>query len=218
MKFLSLDGLTHLCAELDRRVNELIGAVRKDRAFIAPIAAEVYNHQLYIRGAKFYLDQGYVPYVFRLIRKRNQFNPNNYPQKFIELHGPNKPRKGWCMFGCSDAVHIDSDNLFSFTLAPHQFIADRDKLSGYDFSPLPDALVHINPEYDTIAWGRSTIGTVKETEGNYLRGRLIKLRFAIAFGKPCQQWKKISIADMESPLAQFSVLHVPTIGLVFGKH
>lgn len=197
----------------------------------AQIHVTVENGALRIYGYSALARAGYVPYLFRLTRKRNR-----YKDKFIDnslIYDSKKycsKRIGWNLFGSVYTVKVQNiagkKNVLCFSQSDH------DKLScdSSSYSTAPESLISVSTKTDEdgltldyVAWGRSMIPMYNrnsyKTQGR-VKHRMIKLKFAIAYGprmSPCR--KRITPANMVSSLAEFSVVYNPaaTNKWSFGK-
>lgn len=181
----------------------------------AQISCVVRNGKLHVFGAENLIADGYVPYLFRPVRKRNP-----YKDKFAtaEQRAAIKyctPTKGWGLFGSIYAVKVSGTEV-AFSTNGHGYLC----VEANGYSTLPSALVskHTNARGDvTFGWGRSS---VKLTDPNCSgKERMIRLRFGIGFAKPIYPGRaKITPANLASSLAEFSVIYNPSTGSWhFGK-
>ena len=174
----------------------------------AQISCDVANGNLHIKGASKLTSAGYVPYLFRLTRKRNQFhekerNDSNRHKKYCPIS------KGWHLYGSCYAVKIERDTL----LFSRNGRAELHRPSE-DYSPQPQALVRVHTNskgHKSIGWGRSTIVLNNlENAKNQKKMRMIRLRFAVGFAKKMTPGKSaITPANLVSSLAEFSLVFDP---------
>ena len=172
------------------------------------ISCEVVNHQLHIKGASKLTAAGYVPYLFRLTRKRNHYhhrerNESNMNKKYCPQS------KGWHLYGSCHTVTMERDTLlFSTNSKPYIH-----KVAS-DYSPKASTLVSVHTHkkgYKSIGWGRSTIilnnlENAKKPE----KMRMIRLRYAVGFAKRMTPGKiQITPANLVSSLAEFSLVFDP---------
>ncbi len=166
------------------------------------IGCAVIDNQLRIYGAgKLTLD-GYVPYIFRHVRKRNPFKHRDYPDN-TRKYCPKT--KGWALYGSRHAVKIEGD-IVKFAVCPHCYL----DIPQTKFSATPETFLslHVNKWGEpTVAWGRSVI-SLRDRNKTIDDHRLIKLRFGIGFGKPQDpgSWR-ITPAELVTPLAEFSIIY-----------
>lgn len=174
----------------------------------AQISCDVANGNLHIKGAAKLTSAGYVPYLFRLTRKRNQFhekerNDSNRHKKYCPIS------KGWHLYGSCYAVKIERDTLLFSRNARAQLHRPSE-----DYSPQPQALVRVHTNskgHKSIGWGRSTIVLNNlENAKNQKKMRMIRLRFAVGFAKKMTPGKSaITPANLVSSLAEFSLVFDP---------
>lgn len=174
----------------------------------AQISVAVVNGQLQIFGAQQLIADGYVPYLFRLTRKRNQWDD----KVAIEAGASRKKycdkRKGWNLYGSVHTVHIDGTTL-SFSTNGKSHLSE--KAIGY--SSLPGTLVSHHTRKDgtpTFGWGRSVVSLLDRKSGTK-KHRMIRLRFAIGFAKKIMPGRSlITTANLVSSLAEFSLIYNPS--------
>lgn len=174
----------------------------------AQISVAVVNGQLKIYGAQQLMADGYVPYLFRLTRKRNEWDD----KVAIAAGAPRKKycdkRKGWNLYGSVYTVQITGSTLtFSTNSKSHLSV----KAAAY--SPLPDTLVSHHTRKDgipTFGWGRSSVKLV-DRKSSTKKHRMIRLRFAIGFAKKIMPGRSlITTANLVSSLAEFSLIYNPS--------
>lgn len=187
------------------------GSNLQNQIVVSPtkISCYVKEEFIYVSGADKLIEEGFVPYLFRFTKKRNQFrhkpkyanyNPN---RKFCDIV------KGWNLFGSRHAVCI-IDNILQFSLN------SRDKLhcEAWEYDPCIETLVHThhNDKGEIIVpWGKRTISSIDfRTDEN--KHRMLRLRYALAFGRPMDMGShKITPDMMVTPLAEFSAVFDPVI-------
>lgn len=174
----------------------------------AQIQVTVENGVLRLYGAQQLVADGYVPYLFRLTRKRNPWRDKvaiaagNPTKKYCEK------RKGWNLFGTYYMVKIATGNIITFSTNQH-FNLCR---TAQGYSNEPTALVKLHTRKDgtpCIGWGRSVISLLDPK--NPKKHRMIRLRFAIGFAKKILPGRSlITTANLVSSLAEFSVIYNPS--------
>ena len=178
----------------------------------AQISVAVVNGTLRIYGAQQLIADGYVPYLFRHTRKRNQWGD----KLVIEAGGATKKycdkRKGWNLYGSVHSVKISGS--FSTNSKTDQSTV------AVGYSTSPDALVTVHIRRDgtpSIGWGRSTISMLDPKNPN--KHRMIRLRFAVGLAKKMLPGRSlITTANLASSLAEFSIIYNPNTKLwTFGK-
>lgn len=183
----------------------------------AQISCVVINGSLHILGAQNLMANGYVPYLFRPVKKRNPYKDKDATaeQRANKKYGP--ATKGWGIFGSIYSVKVDGTAV-SFSTNSHAHYCT--KAVGY--TSVPSALVsrHVKANGDvTFGWGRSSV-TLRDTRNTRAnKERMIRLRFGIGFAKPIYPGRaKITPANLASALAEFSVIYNPdTKQWTFGK-
>ena len=174
----------------------------------AQIQVTAENGVLRLYGAQQLVADGYVPYLFRLTRKRNPWRD----KVAIAAGNPTKKycdrRKGWNLFGTYYMVKIATGNILTFSTNPH-FNLCR---TAQGYSNEPTALVKLHTRKDgtpCIGWGRSVISLLDPK--NPKKHRMIRLRFAIGFAKKILPGRSlITTANLVSSLAEFSVIYNPS--------
>ncbi len=172
----------------------------------AQIAVAVVNGTLRIYGAQQLIADGYVPYLFRHTRKRNQWGD----KLVIEAGGATKKycdkRKGWNLYGSVHSVKISGSTL-SFSTNPKT----EQTTVAIGYSTSPDALVTVHTRRDgtpSIGWGRSTISLLDPK--NPKKHRMIRLRFAVGLAKKMLPGRSlITTANLANSLAEFSIIYNP---------
>lgn len=199
-------GVTELqskVAELAQLLSELQGGgAVVATAQRAHISCEIVDGQLFINGATQLIDKGYVPYLFRWTRKRNQFH---HKQKYLKPGDEDKRycrvSKGWHCFGSRFAIRLDRRQILFATGSHSEF-----NLPNRSYSADPTNLVQGIKVLDQIGWGRSVI-SLKDRFGKY---RMLRLRFAIGFAVPLLHGhKSMKPSYMLSNLAEFSLVFNP---------
>ena len=175
----------------------------------AQISVVVENGILRLFGAQQLVADGYVPYLFRLTRKRNQWGD----RVALEAGAARKKycdrRKGWNLFGSCYMVKIASGNILTFNAKSHHDLCTPSET----YAATPDTLVkQFNRRSDNapcIGWGRSVVSLLDPN--NAQKHRLIRLRFAIGFAKKILPGRSlITTANLVSSLAEFAVIYNPS--------
>ena len=174
----------------------------------AQISVAVVNGQLKIYGAQQLMADGYVPYLFRLTRKRNQLGDK------VALEAGAKPkkdcdkRKGWNLYGSVYTVQITGTTL-TFSTNGKSHLCEK----AIAYSPLPDTLVSHHTRKDgtpTFGWGRSSVKLI-DRKSSTKKHRMIRLRFAIGFAKKIMPGRSlITTANLVSSLAEFALIYNPS--------
>lgn len=180
------------------------------------ISCVVRDGELHVLGAANLIANGYVPYIFRLVRKRNQFEDKDVPKEERKPYGP--AYKGWGVMGSIYTVRVSGTKVeISKNGRSHMCVAAYD---GY--SPDPYYFVSHNTDEQgrpTVGYGRSSISLLDPKDAKQKKERMIRLRFAIGFAKPIYPGRaKITPANLASSLAEFSLIYNTANGQwYFGK-
>lgn len=174
----------------------------------AQIQVTAENGVLRLYGAQQLVADGFVPYLFRLTRKRSPWRD----KVAIAAGNPKKKycdkRKGWNLFGTYYMVKIATGNILTFSTNPHYNLCR----AAQGYSNEPTALVKLHTRKDgtpCIGWGRSVISLLDPK--NPKKHRMIRLRFAIGFAKKILPGRSlITTANLVSSLAEFSVIYNPS--------
>lgn len=155
---------------------------------------------------------GYVPYLFRLTKKRNRFDYNRVSessQRYCSV------RKGWNLYGSRHAVKILSDNTLAVCTDKKEMTIQK-----MSFSNAASNFVYQYTNANgvpCVGWGKSIIRLVDNK--NTQKHRMLKLRFAVAFGPKIDPtaWR-ITPSEMVTPLMEFSLVYdTTTQSWFFGK-
>ncbi len=171
------------------------------------IACQVVNGELRLIGAQKLIAAGYVPYLFRHTRKRNQYH---HKSDYRPTDAANKKycphSKGWHCYGSRHAINLSGVTV-TFSLQAKTDI----HLSSTDYSSSPTALFRVHTRKDgkhSVGWGRSTV--ILEERRKQTRHRMLRFRFAIGFAKKFDPGKiAVTPANLVSSLAEFSVVYDP---------
>lgn len=179
------------------------------------IAVSVKGDRLVVLGAHVLQEKGYVPYLFRLTKKRNPFKNKFVDAEILIDKKYCKQKKGWNLYGSRYAIRLSDNTLEISTGGHHFFSSPSDTTVGYSWQPNTLFPIHNSSGGPTVPWGKSMV-SLKDSKGNY---RMLRFRFALAFGKPIEPGRvSISPAHMISTMAEFSVIFDPiTQTFVYGK-
>ncbi len=174
----------------------------------AQISVAVENGKLRLLGAQQLVADGYVPYLFRNTRKRNQWGD----KVAIAAGEPRKKycdkRKGWNLFGSCYTVKIDTGNYLAFSTNSHTHYCEPANAYAYT----SETIVKTFKRRDGtpfVAWGRSCVCMLDPK--NAKKHRMMRFRFAIGFAKQILPGRsRISIANLVSSLAEFTIVYNPT--------
>lgn len=174
----------------------------------AQIQVTVENGSLRLFGAQQLVADGYVPYLFRLTRKRNPWHDKVALEAGVSPKRYCDKRKGWNLFGTCHMVKIDTGNYLAFNTNPHYNLCKPSEV----YSTSPTTLIRQNTRDDgtpCIGWGRSIISLLDPKNAN--KHRMIRLRFAIGFAKKILPGRSlVTTANLVSSLAEFSVIYNPS--------
>lgn len=175
----------------------------------AQIQVSVDRGRLRIYGAAQLIADGYVPYLFRLTRKRNQWNDKVALQSGVERKKYCAVRKGWNLYGSCHSIYIATDNTIGFSTNPHSHQSQK----AASYSTAPETLVTHHTRADgsqTFGWGRSSVALL-DRKSKVNRHRMIRLRFAVGFAKKILPGRSlVTTANLVSSLAEFSLIYNPT--------
>ncbi len=182
------------------------------------ISCVVTDGYLHVLGAANLIANGYVPYIFRLVRKRNPFDDKDADPdiKAKKKYGP--ATKGWGVMGSIYTARLNGSRLeISKNGRCHMCIKP---VAGY--SPEPSYFVSHGKDDDgnpTVGYGRSSVSLLDHKDKKGQRERMIRLRYAVGFAKPIYPGRsKITPANLASSLAEFSLIYdTATQSWSFGK-
>lgn len=201
----SISDLEQLLTSIQSEIEKLKGSSGSDTSgSLTAISVQTEGDRLYVLGARKLIDDGYIPYLFRHSRKRNRFNEINSTsgQKYC------RERRGWNLFGSCYTVRMDG-NKFTFKADS----GTEFTLPSNNYSDSPQTLVceHLSSSgIPTVAWGRNCISLLDPKNPN--KRRMIRLRFAIGFSRIITPGRKrVTIADLVSTLAEFSLVYDPKL-------
>lgn len=170
------------------------------------ITCVVIDGYLHVLGAANLIANGYVPYIFRLVRKRNPFDDKDASaeEKDKKKYGP--ATKGWGVLGSIYTAKMNGSRLeISKNGRNHMCIKAT---NGY--SPEPYYFVSHGTDKSgrpTVGYGRSSVSMLDRKDPKGKRQRMIRLRYAIGFAKPIYPGRaKITPANLASSLAEFSLI------------
>lgn len=199
-----VDNINKLISQLQEAIDVLNAQPFTNKTNISVI---VENNAVRVMGFKQLVDEGCVPYIFRNIKKRNMYKHKNNPDAGGKIRYCSK-RKGWNLWGSRHAVRVSIDKgIVEFSLNNKYELTNE----ALGFASVPSALIHVHTNkdgYKCVGWGRSII-LLHDRHNNY-KPRMVRLRLAIAFGKPRDHGRaRISPDFMMSNLAEFSIVYNP---------
>ena len=167
----------------------------------------VEDKMLRISGVDALLKAGYVPYIFRNIKKRNRYRlAGKTPQEIFE-HGRPPVRKGWSLYGSMYSLKIDSGVVLFSTADPK--LHSRSDMPTGEFSHKPQTLLVKSVDADGheyFNWGHKKIPMTGYNNKGVIRKRNLRFRFAIGFAPPIKPGRRrITTADLVSELVEFKV-------------
>lgn len=173
----------------------------------AQITVQVSDGSLLLFGGSQLVADGYVPYLFRLTRKRNKWNDKVALEAGASRKKYCDKRKGWNLFGSVHTVKLNG-TVLTFTTSLHSFMSKE--ASGYTSSPTALVRCFTNSRGEPcFAWGRSVVSLLDPK--NPKKHRMIRLRFAVGFAKKIYPGRtRITPANLVSSLAEFSVIYNPS--------
>ena len=169
-----------------------------------------------VYGCHYLLENGYVPYLFRLTKKRNRFADRTASDEKRAAKKHCQPKKGWNLYGSRYAVRI-TNGVLEFSTALRRNLGHSEAATSY--SRLASTLfpIHINTHgNECVPWGRSIVELTERSTG---ARRMLRFRFALGFSKPREPGRKlITPSNMISTMAEFSVIYDPVTNTWhFGK-
>ena len=177
------------------------------------IQTVVENKKLLLLNAQYYLDKGFIPFVFRKTKKRNRTRHELSPNK----RGPQ--RKGWHVIGGSPhCVNINKSCIVAFADVPLDEWHDLYRKT-FNYSQSPDALVRPCIVDDTelyVNWGKVQVSNFDRHSNS---PRMLRFEYGIGFGRTYERNREtITPCSLVSNLAMFSVIYdTATKKWYFGK-
>lgn len=209
-----LNNARHAIADIEKLLDVIqtkLGMTEGSKSLYntAQIQVSVENGVLRLYGAQQLIEDGYVPYLFRLTRKRNPWDDKVALEDGAERKKYCDKRKGWNLFGTCYMVKIATGNILTFNAKSHHDLCTPSET----YAATPDTLVkQFNRRSDNapcIGWGRSVVSLLDPN--NAQKHRLIRLRFAIGFAKKILPGRSlITTANLVSSLAEFAVIYNPS--------
>ena len=199
--------LTTAMADLLKRLGVGDGTSVPKIFTTAQIGVRVRGGRLELYGHKALVSAGYVPYIFRWTRKRNQFK-DKYASDANKGRKYCTETKGWHLYGSIHAVRV-SDNLVQFTTNTHNNL--HKPAVGWSTAPSAVVKVRTNKKgFKAFGWGRSIV-VLRDYKSKNKNNRMIRLRFAIGFAPKILPGKiAVTPANLVSSLAEFSIVYNPT--------
>ena len=106
-------------------INSLLGVGTADNLYKASqISCQVINGSLHLLGAQTLTAAGYVPYLFRRVRKRHPYK-NKFATAEQRAARPYCPaKKGWGLYGSIYAVRLNGTEIH-FSTNPHSQLCTK---------------------------------------------------------------------------------------------
>lgn len=188
-------------------INSLLGVGTADNLYKASqISCQVINGELHLLGAQTLTAAGYVPYLFRRVRKRNP-----YKNKFAtaEQRAARKycqTKKGWGLYGSIYAVKLDGSKIL-FSTNPHSFLSVKAEGWSADASTL---VTRHTDRHGNIRFGLGRSSVSLTDPKNPKKQRMIRFVFGIGLAKPIYPGTAaITPANLASSLATFTIIYDP---------
>ena len=187
-------------------INKLLGIGTSDTLYKdAQISCQAIDGKLHILGASKLMAQGFVPYLFRNVRKRNPFKLKwATDEQKAKKHCPVK--KGWAIMGSRYSVHVNGD-IVEFSTNPHSLYCC--KAEGYTTSPSVLVSRHVRKD-GTVSFGLGRSSVSLADPKNPAKERMVRITFGIGFAKPMNPGiASITPANLVSSLATFTIIYDP---------
>ena len=155
---------------------------------------EVVKGKLYVRNFEYYAALGYVPILFRYIRKRNRYRL----KKGIN-YSPYK--KGWFANGVQGTLRVSDDGL----VARCEIVVNSPKTTPEHYLQTARTFIMSDARKteDKITWGNCQI-SMQDCKKKHMR--MVRLPFAIGYAQPNTDCSKaITVGNIVSNLAPFFV-------------
>lgn len=199
-------SITEISAKI-ATINSILGVDTNENMFAASqISVTVSNGRLHLLGFQKLKAAGFVPYLFRSVRKRNPYR-NRFASADLRAEKKYCPvKKGWAIFGSMYSIHLEGSQV-EFSTMPHEQWSKQ----GNTFSPLASTLVsrHVRKNGSiSFGLGRSSVSLADPK--NPKKERMIRLTFGIGFAKPMKpSTAAITPANLVSTLATFHIVYDP---------
>ena len=188
-------------------INSLLGVGTADNLYkSSQISCQIINGTLRLLGAQNLTAAGYVPYLFRRVRKRNPYK-NKFAtaeQRAAKSYCPVK--KGWGLFGSIYTVRLNGTQV-EFSTNPHNCLST--KAIGWSADPATLVSQHTDTHGNIrFGLGRSSVSLTDPK--NPKKQCMIRLTFGIGFAKPIYPGTAaITPANLTSSLATFTIIYDP---------
>ena len=197
------DTLAQLLAKLGLGDGSSISSVFNT----AQISCQVIDGKLHVFGAQNLAKAGYVPYLFRFTRKRNQFHDRLASPEERAKKKYCAKSKGWHVYGSCHAVKVSGTQVL-FSTNSHGFL--HRPCTEYTADPMSLFTTHQDRNgHECVGWARSSV-RMDDYKFNNNQQRMLRFRFAIGFAKKILPGKiAITPANLVSSLAEFSLVYNP---------
>lgn len=188
-------------------INSLLGVGTADNLYKASqISCQVINGELHLLGGQTLTAAGYVPYLFRRVRKRNLYK-NKFATAEQRAARPYCPaKKGWGLYGSIYAVKLDGSKIL-FSTNPHSFLS----VKAEGWSAVASTLVTRHTDrHGNIRFGLGRSSVSLTDPKNSKKQRMIRFVFGIGLAKPIYPGTAaITPANLASSLATFTIIYDP---------
>lgn len=188
-------------------INSLLGIGTADNLYkSSQISCQVINGALHLLGAQTLTAAGYVPYLFRRVRKRNPFK-NKFAtaeQRAAKKYCPKK--KGWGVYGSVYTVRLNGTEI-QFSTNSHDNLCTE--AAGWSAAASTLVTRHTDKNGNvSFGLGRSSVSLTDPK--NPKKQRMIRLVFGIGLAKPIYPGTAaITPANLASSLATFTIIYDP---------
>lgn len=188
-------------------INSLLGVGTADNLYKASqISCQVVNGSLHLLGAQTLTAAGYVPYLFRRVRKRNPYK-NKFAtdeQRAAKKYCPKK--KGWGLYGSMYAVRLNGTEI-QFSTNGHDNLCTA--AGGWSVAPSTLVTRHTD-RHGNVSFGLGRSSVSLTDPKNPKKQRMIRLVFGIGLAKPIYPGTAaITPANLVSSLATFTIIYDP---------
>lgn len=212
--------------EHDRRLSEMMSRETRlydiEKRVLGHISCIVRDGSLYVEGADKFLRAGYVPYLFRYVKKRTK----DYLHPGSDFHLID----GWSVYGNYHAVQMGGSGSIEFGRFQPQnpdrgpytpgapnvecaFEQIAHAPSEVDWFSDPAAFVSVQLRDDGksfVKWGRKRIPLFNPKIEDRPAYRTITLKFGIGFGLPVELGRKrVRVCNLVTNLAEFNIMYCP---------
>lgn len=188
-------------------INALLGIGTDDNLYkSSQISCQVVNGTMRLLGAQDLTAAGYVPYLFRRVRKRNPFKDKfaTAEQRAAKKYCPVK--KGWGLYGSIYAVKLNGSEILFSTNSHHNLCVEA---GGWSADPAT-LVTRYTDKNGNIRFGLGRSSVSLTDPKNPKKQRMIRLVFGIGLAKPIYPGTAaITPANLTSSLATFTIIYDP---------